>query len=78
MSDTNLEEAQQLFKQAEPAPTISEYQREQIRLRASYERLKQQRREREAVANGSDSRGQAARCFDRSVTVASPRAATPN
>jgi hypothetical protein len=47
MTDTN-QEALQLFKQAEPAPTISEYQREQLAIRANYERLKAERLAREA------------------------------
>lgn len=33
------EQILQLFEQAEPAPTISEYEREQRALRANYERL---------------------------------------
>src|SRR5258708_4553174 len=41
MSDTTLKEALRLFKQAEPAPTISE--REQRAIRANYERLKAER-----------------------------------
>ena len=46
-------EAEQLFKQPKPKapPTVSEYEREQKALRDNFERLKQQRREREAVAS---------------------------
>jgi hypothetical protein len=42
------EQILQLFKQAEPAPTISEYEREQRAIRANYERLKAERLAREA------------------------------
>jgi len=35
-----LDEALKLFKPAEPAPTMTEYQREQQAIRANYERLK--------------------------------------
>jgi hypothetical protein len=34
MIDTQLEEALKLFKQVEPAPTISEYQKEQQAIRS--------------------------------------------
>ena len=51
MSNTTLEEAQRLFEKPKPAPMISEYEREQLARFAVYERLKQQRREREAAAN---------------------------
>jgi hypothetical protein len=42
------EQILQLFEQAEPAPTISEYEREQRTIRANYERLKAERLAREA------------------------------
>jgi hypothetical protein len=47
------QQAEQLFKQSKPKapPTISEYEREQQATRNNFERLKQQRREREAVAS---------------------------
>jgi hypothetical protein len=49
MTDQKIREALRLlFGQPEPAPTISEYQREQDALHANHQRLKQQRREREA------------------------------
>jgi hypothetical protein len=51
MNDTNLEEALQLFNQPVPAPTMTEYQLEQQRIRANYERLKAERLAREAAAN---------------------------
>jgi hypothetical protein len=46
-------EAEQLFKQPKPKapPTVNEYQLEQQAIRDNFERLKQQRREREAVAS---------------------------
>jgi len=45
------QQAEQLFKQTKPKapPTISEYEREQQAVRDNFERLKQQRREREAA-----------------------------
>jgi hypothetical protein len=51
MNDTTLEEAQRLFRQPAPAPTMTEYQLEQQRIRANYERLKAERLAREAAAN---------------------------
>jgi len=51
MSNTALEEAQRLFEKPKPAPTISEYEREQQRIRTNYERLKAERLAREAAAN---------------------------
>jgi hypothetical protein len=50
MSDT-VDEAQQRFK--EPAQPMSEYEREQQRIRANYERLKAERLTREASQNPS-------------------------
>jgi hypothetical protein len=55
MNDTTLEEAQRLFKQPAPAPTMTEYQLEQMRIRANYERLKAERLTREAAADGKPS-----------------------
>jgi hypothetical protein len=52
MNDTNLEAAQRLFKQPAPAPTMTEYQLEQLRIRLNFERLKAERLAREAAANG--------------------------
>jgi hypothetical protein len=48
MSGTTIEAAQQLFEKVEPAPPITEYEREQQRIRANYERLKAERLERES------------------------------
>jgi hypothetical protein len=47
------DEAKQLFKQPKPKapPTVSEYEAEQQAIRDNFEWLKQQRREREAVAS---------------------------
>jgi hypothetical protein len=47
------QQAEQLFKQPKPEalPTVNEYQLEQQAIRDNFERLKQQRREREAVAS---------------------------
>jgi hypothetical protein len=47
MNNQILEEALKLFESAMPAPTISEYHREQQAIKANYERLKQERLERE-------------------------------
>jgi hypothetical protein len=46
------QQAEQLFKESKPKalPTVNEYQLEQQAIRDNFERLKQQRREREAVA----------------------------
>src|ERR1700681_3690920 len=38
MRDTKFKEALKLFEQAQPAPTLTEYQREQQAIRANYER----------------------------------------
>jgi hypothetical protein len=51
MNDTTLEAALRIFKQLAPTPTSSEYEREQQRIRANYERLKAERLAREAAAN---------------------------
>jgi hypothetical protein len=47
------QQAEQLFKEQKPEalPTVNEYQLEQQAIRDNFERLKQQRREREAVAS---------------------------
>ena len=43
------EEAQQLFKQSARTPIMNEYQLEQARIRANFERLKAERLAREAM-----------------------------
>ena len=48
MNDNNFQEAEKLFDRAEPAPTASEYEEEQLAIRANYERLKAERQAREA------------------------------
>ena len=48
MSDT-LEEAWKLFRRIEPVPTVTEYQREQLAVRANHKRLKAERLAREAA-----------------------------
>jgi hypothetical protein len=48
MNDTKFEEAEKLFGRIEPTPTMTEYQRDQQRIRATYERLKAERLAREA------------------------------
>jgi uncharacterized protein YigA (DUF484 family) len=49
MNDTTtIQETLQLFGQPAPTPTVSEYQLEQQRNRANYERLKAERLPREA------------------------------
>jgi hypothetical protein len=47
------QQTEQLFKEQKPEalPTVNEYQLEQQAIRDNFERLKQQRREREAVAS---------------------------
>ena len=45
----NLAEAAKLFRQIEPAPTLSEYQREQQAIRANLERLRAERLARETT-----------------------------
>jgi hypothetical protein len=47
MSDPK-EVAAQLFKEAKPAPPMTEYQREQEKIRANLERLRRERLAREA------------------------------
>jgi hypothetical protein len=48
MSDT-LEEASKLFRRIEPAPTVSEYEREQQAIRLNYDRLRAERLARETA-----------------------------
>jgi hypothetical protein len=48
MNNKNFQEAERLFDRAEPAPTVSEYEKEQLTIRANYERLKSERQTREA------------------------------
>ena len=48
MNDKNFHAAEKLFDRAEPAPTVSEYEKEQLAIRANYERLKSERHAREA------------------------------
>ena len=48
MNDKNFQETEKLFDRAEPAPIVSEYEREQQSFRANYERLKNERHAREA------------------------------
>jgi hypothetical protein len=48
MNDTNFQEAHKLFQRAEPAPTVSDYEKEQQAFRANFERLRAQRQAREA------------------------------
>jgi hypothetical protein len=57
MHNTNLEEALRLFKPTKPAPTICEYEREQQRIRANYERLKAERLARERSETIGDESG---------------------
>jgi hypothetical protein len=48
MKERILEEAERLFIQVEPAPNISEYEREQQAIRANFERRKAERLARES------------------------------
>jgi hypothetical protein len=50
MNDSN-EALKLLFAQPTPAPIVGEYERERLAALANFERLKQQRREREASIN---------------------------
>ena len=47
MKERILEEAERLFVQVEPAPAISEYEKEQRAVKANFERLKAERLARE-------------------------------
>jgi hypothetical protein len=49
MTTDKNNEASALFKPAEPAPTVSEYHREQQTIRSNLERLKAERLAREAA-----------------------------
>jgi hypothetical protein len=49
MNDKHLQEVAKLFHRAEPAPTVSEYEREQQSFRANYELLKTERQARELI-----------------------------
>jgi hypothetical protein len=49
MNDRVLKEAERLFEQVRPAPTIGEYEREQQAIRSNFERLKAERLAREAA-----------------------------
>jgi hypothetical protein len=51
MNDQILEEAVKIFWPAQTAPTISEYQREQLALYANLDRLRAERLAREAGVN---------------------------
>jgi hypothetical protein len=52
MNDGILEEAERLFESAQAAPTLTEYEREQLAIKANYERLKAERLARESGLNG--------------------------
>jgi hypothetical protein len=47
MNDTKFNEAQTLFEKTKPAPIVTEYEREQQRIRDNYERLRAERLARE-------------------------------
>jgi hypothetical protein len=49
MNDTKIEEALRLFKQAESAPAMTEYELEQQRIHANLKRLKAERLARERM-----------------------------
>jgi hypothetical protein len=49
MNDKKIEEAQRLFKPAEPAPAMTEYEREQMAKMANFHRLRAERLAREAA-----------------------------
>jgi hypothetical protein len=51
MTDPKLE-ASKLFKQEQPASTLSEYEREQLAIQKNRERLKAERLAREASYDG--------------------------
>jgi hypothetical protein len=48
------DEILRVFEQAKPAPTMSEYEREQQAIRSIFERLKAQRRAREEAVSRND------------------------
>jgi hypothetical protein len=47
MHDQNHEAAERLFESAKPTSTVSDYQREQMAIKANFERLKAERLARE-------------------------------
>jgi hypothetical protein len=47
MNDPNFEAAMALFEKPKPAPTVTEYEREQQAIRLNFERLKAERLARE-------------------------------
>jgi hypothetical protein len=49
MNDQNLKAAERLFEPAKPTSSISEYQREQMAIKANFERLRQERWARETA-----------------------------
>jgi hypothetical protein len=49
MNDPKFTEAMALFEKTKPAPTLTEYQREQQRIRANLEQLRAERLAREAA-----------------------------
>jgi hypothetical protein len=48
MNDKNSQEAAKLFHRAESAPTVNDYEKEQLAIRANYGWLKAERLAREA------------------------------
>jgi hypothetical protein len=48
MTDPKFHEAEKLFEQIKPAPVMTEYEREQQRAMANYDRLRAERLAREA------------------------------
>ena len=48
MNDRILEEAERLFEPVQAAPALTEYQREQLAIKANFERLKAERLARKA------------------------------
>ena len=49
MNDPKFNEAEKLFEQTKPARTVTEYEREQQRVRANLVRLRAERMAREAA-----------------------------
>jgi hypothetical protein len=49
MNDPKFNEAEKLFEQTKPAPTVTAYEREQQAFMANYDRLKAERLAREAT-----------------------------
>jgi len=50
MTKINPIEAAKLFKQPDPAPVLSSYEKEQVAMRANYKRLKSERLAREVAS----------------------------